>query len=341
MKKTLVAVAALVATGAFAEATIYGTFEEAYTTGRVSNAAGAVTSTTNGLASPWAGNGVIVGVKAGEDLGEGLKLSGVVEFGFDINNTKTTSTPYTRQSFVALGGAFGQVRAGRQYSAAFSNAAGIDAGGATSYGTLYQTVITDGTGLGESPLRQSNNIQYDLPNFVPGLNLGMNIVRAGANTASGVASGDGTGFNANYTNGGLYVGYTTDNATATAAGQFVSLTPRIAASNVNERKLTTTAASYNFGVAKIGYLNATTAIAADKIATSMFVVSAPIGAATVYVESSNGTQSGATAATLKGTEYGVNYALSARTTVYGRIGSTTISGLSSANNTAIGIQHSF
>lgn len=340
MKKTLVAVAALAAiAGAHAEATIYGVFDQAYTTTRASDNTGVPTSSTNGLASPWTGNGVVLGVKAGEDLGDGLKLSGVVEFGFNINDTTSTSTPYTRQSFVALSGAFGHLRAGRQYSAAFNNQASVDPGGATLYGTLYQATVVDGTGLVESPLRQSNSIQYDLPNFVPGLNVGVNIVRAGTNSLTGFATGDGTGYNVNYSNGGLYVGYTSDTATDLSAALAL-----ISASTTDQRKLTTASASYDFGVAKIAYNNSAAAVGSEKLDTSMFAVSAPIGAATVYVSTSTGTLTlSGGSNSLKGTEYGVNYALSKRTTVYGRMGNFTTDNatVGSTKSTALGIQHTF
>jgi predicted porin len=279
-----------------------------------------------------------MGVKAGEDLAEGMKISGVAEFGYNLNAANTT--PYTRQSFMTLGGAFGQIRVGRQYAAAFNNSAAVDPGGAILIGTLYQTVVTDGTGAGESPLRQSNNIQYDLPSFFPGVTIGLNAVRAGANTASGVATGDGSGYSITYANGPIYAGYTKDTAVNLGAGQLAAGSSAIAASAVDERKLTTTSASYDFGMAKLGYTTNSVAIRANKIATSMVAISAPIGAATVYFSSSNGDQTGTTTTKLSGSEYGLNYSLSKRTTVYARNGKVTV-GTTQINTSALGLQHAF
>ncbi len=345
MKKTLVAVAAFAAVaGAHAEATIYGVFDNAYKT-TTTTTSGVTDSRTTGFDSPWTGNGLVLGVKAGEDLADGVKISGVAEFGYSLNSTSSTSTAYTRQSFVTLGGAFGQIRVGRQYAAAFNNSAAVDPGGAILIGTLYQAVVTDGTGLNESPLRQSNNIQYDLPNFFPGVTITLNAVRAGANTATGVATGDGSGYSITYANGPIYAGYTKDTAVNLDAGQGLTAgAQRINASTVDERKLTTTSASYDFGMAKLGYTTNSVSIRAEKVATSMVAISAPIGAATVYFSSSNGDQTGSSTAAnnikFSGTEYGLNYSLSKRTTVYARNGKITAS-TTQVNTSVLGLQHVF
>jgi len=222
MKKTLVAVAAMAAvTGAMADgATLYGTIEQAYTKS-TTTLDGAVISSKTGLGAYQMGQSLI-GVKGSEDLSGGLKANYLYEFGLQ---SETSATPTNRQSFVGLSGGFGAFRLGKQYSQAFNNAVAADPGGATGApGALYLAVLTSSNGT-ESPLRQDHALQFDLPSFVPGLNVTLtkvwgNVNSAPANATSttetdGVKSGDGTGIAVTYTNGPLYLGYTTDSVTNT------------------------------------------------------------------------------------------------------------------------------
>ncbi len=372
-RRTLVALAAISAvTGAMADgATIYGTIEQAYTKS-TTTLDGSVISTKTVPGAYQMGQSLI-GIKGSEDLSGGMKVSYLYEFGLQ---TETTASPTNRQSFIGLSGGFGAVRFGKQYSQAFNNAVAADPGGATgATGALYLAPMTGYNGS-EAPLRQDQALQWDLPSFVPGLNVTITKVWGGKNTApdnassttetDGVKTGDGTGFALTYANGPLYVGYTTDSVTNTgiafgmnddsvaldagvAAAVPASTNTIIAADSANKNKINTTTITYDLGMAKVGYNKTKMSVGAESLSTSMMSVSVPLGAASVFYSSSSGDiTSGSTvgAANLKGTQYGVNYALSKRTVAYihgGRLTAelTDLDMVKKVNGYGIGIHHSF
>jgi len=275
-----------------------------------------------------------LGVKGEEDLGGGLKASYLYEFGL---KTETNSTPTNRQSFVGLSGGFGAVRIGKQYSNAFMNTVSVDPGGATGgRGALYLYSLVGYDVTKDNPLRQDKSIQYDLPSFVPGLKLGFTKVFGGANSATtnaiadgtetnGVKVGDGQGFNASYSSGGLYVGFTSDSAkgrdilytttTDVVTGITTEKSTNIGfnAADTDTNKLTTFALSYDLGMAKPSYMTTKMSAGTATLKTDMFALNVPLGAATLFISSStgkldlNGTDDDIK---MKGMQYGVNYALS-------------------------------
>ena len=303
-----------------------------------------------------------LGVKGEEDLGGGLKASYLYEFGLA---TDTTADPTNRQSYVGLSGGFGALRIGKQYSNAYMNALAADPGGTTgARGALYLFgfVSYDATGSlltgitgGEQPLRQDKSIQYDLPNFVPGLKLGITKVFGNANTAptnanitgetNGAKVGDGTGFNASYTSGGLYAGFTTDSTKGKGILEDLDIYD---AADTETNKLTTLALSYDLGMAKPSYQNTKISVGTATWKTDMFAVSVPLGAATAFISTSTGKMDLAGTAgdiKAKGMQYGVNYALSKRTVAYWHGGNdtlTTNAGVETkTTGFGIGVHHSF
>ena len=142
MKKTLVALAALAATGAFAQVTMYGSIDVAYGVKTHTNLDGTQQSKVTGVMEGLnAGNRI--GFRGTEDLGGGLKANFVIENGLNITNgnlfstraaaagqqidgygtasgnmpSGAYSTSTNRQSYVALESAtLGQVRLGYQYT---------------------------------------------------------------------------------------------------------------------------------------------------------------------------------------------------------------------------------
>jgi len=379
MKKTLVALAAISAvTGAMAQATIYGTLEQTYnkSTDKVN---GAVISSKTGIGEYQTG-GSLIGFKGSEDLDGGLKASYLYEMGVNLQTSASTYT--NRQAFVGLSGGFGAVRIGKQYSASFLNAVAADPGGATgATGALYLAPMTGYNGS-EAPLRQDQAIQYDLPSFVPGLGITITKVWGGKNTAptngfsttetNGIKTGDGTGFAIKYASGPLYVGFTSDSvtntginfgtqdneiaATATVAGVPATAANLTAGSATGKNKLTTATATYDLGMAKVGYNQTKMAVGAEFLKTSMMSVSVPLGATTVFYSAStgNGIATSGTYAVrlnafdLKGSQYGANYALSKRTVAYIHAGRFTLDAprastviVRKIDNYGIGIHHSF
>jgi predicted porin len=145
MKKSLVALATLAATGAvMAQATIYGVTDIGYGIKSFSNANGATTAKQQGVMDgALAGNRI--GFRGTEDLGGGMSANFVTEQGisptngalfgvrtstagiqfdglttgsaqFDQNTGGAYSQGTNRQTYVGLKGGFGEVRAGYQYT---------------------------------------------------------------------------------------------------------------------------------------------------------------------------------------------------------------------------------
>ena len=378
MKKTLVAVAAMaVVTGAMAQATIYGTIEQTYNKS-TDTVNGSVISSKTGIGEYQMGSSFI-GFKGSEDMDGGIKASYLYEMGV---NAQTSASTYTnRQAFVGLSGGFGSIRLGKQYSSGFMNAIAADPGGATgAAGALYLAPMTGYNGT-EAPLRQDQAIQFDLPSFVPGLGITITKVWGGSNSAptngysttetNGVKTGDGTGWAIKYNTGPLYVGFTSDSVTntginfgtqdnsvaqSTVAALAATAANLTAASSTNKNKLTTATATYDLGMAKFGFNQTKMAVGAEYLKASMTSVSVPFGATNVFYSSSSGSgnaTSGTYAITLnnfslKGSQYGVNHAMSKRTVAYIHAGRTTIDAPSAStvilrkiNSYGIGIHHSF
>ena len=326
----------------FADATLYGNIDQTYNSTKTTSA-GVVTNQQTNIGSYQMGDSFL-GVKGAEELGDGIKASYLYEFGL---KTESNATLTNRQSYVGLSGGFGAVRIGKQYSQAFNNTLAADPGGATGgRGALYLFGLVSYDATKDNPLRQDRGIQYDLPNFVPGLKLGITKVFGAANTANnGAKVGDGTGFNASYTSGGLYAGFTTDSAKGKNLLKELNV---YTAQPTDTHKLTTLALSYDLGMAKPSYQNTKISVGTATWKTDMFALSAPLGAATVFISTSTGKMDLAGTAgdfKAKGMQYGVNYGLSKRTVAYWHAGNDTLtSNAGIATKTSgfgIGVHHSF
>jgi predicted porin len=363
MKKTLVALAAISAvTGAMADATIYGNIDQAITKSSTS-VAGKQTSTSTDMSSYQMGSSQI-GFKGEEDLGSGLKASFLHEMGVI---TEQNGSVFTRQAYVGLSGGFGAVRAGKQYSNAFGNLVSADPFGATGgTGALYvgNLLLGNEGNSGDNPLRQDYAIQYDLPTLVPGVKIGLTKVLAGANSANGGSkTADDTGFAIQYASGPLNVGYTSDSIKAQSiagiksAGQSSvlnangTITTTAAVQGVDAAansttKLTTFAAGYDLGMAKITYHDGKIMNNGRGVKSNMTGIAVPMGAATLMYTSGTGKANTAGGDTkLKGSQYGANYALSKRTVAYFHANnstSTTAANVATkVNGYGLGIHHSF
>jgi predicted porin len=347
-------------TGAMAQATIYGVIDQAITKS-TTKTAGVQTANTTGMSAYQMGDSII-GFKGEEDLGGGLKASFTQEFGVQ---TQTSSSVGTRQAYVGLSGGFGALRAGKQYSAAFFNLIGSDPFGATSgSGALYVGNIMLGNQKGgDNPLRQDNAIQYEAPTFVPGVRIALTKVLAGADTGNGTGAktGDSTGYALLYTSGPLNVGFTSDSIKAQSIGAIKSTaasgsvatgalvtTAAVAgvdAAATSTTKLTTFAAQYDLGMAKLTYSDAKIMNNGKGVKASMTGIAVPMGAATLMVTSSTGKADALAGETkLKGMQYGGNYALSKRTVAYLHINNSTSTKATvdtKVKGYGLGIHHSF
>lgn len=158
MKKTLIALAAVAATGAaFAQSsvTLYGVADGSLA--KVTGASAAVSSagTMNNGTSRW-------GVRGTEDLGDGLKAGFNFEQGLSLGDgslAKSGAGEFGRAAWLNLAGGFGDLRVGRSLSANFYGVAAWELTGTAN----YSAVVSQFGFAGGS--RNNAQIMYTSPNF--------------------------------------------------------------------------------------------------------------------------------------------------------------------------------
>lgn len=326
----------------YADVTLFGTIDQAYSKSEWTDKAGTNTSKTTFAGVHNGGSGI--GFKGDEDLGNGLKASFLHELGVSTEGAAATSV---RQGFVALGGAFGQVRIGKQYSQAFINTVSVDPMGATGVnGHNSYIVLLNQSILADAPLRQANSLQYSLPAFVEGLGVTLTKTFGNVNKSS---AGDGTGLAAVYSSGALYAGFTWDSTNrqgitpTPAASPFGGILTDIAATS-SDNVLKTLSASYDFGMAKVGFNNATVSVDSNSLDNTAFTVGIPLGSAVISLSTSSGNHKNAGVDTKhSGYQFGLDYNLSKRTVAYAEMGATKIDNTDKdrLSSSAFGIRHSF
>ena len=344
----------------YAETTLYGNVDQAWnkvTKKFTSSSANDTKNDANTVGfDPVQMGGGVLGVKGTEDLSDGLKASYTLEIQPPVDSVSSAKV-WNRQAFVGLSGGFGALRIGKQYSNAFNNTVGVDPGGATGIaGNNAYAIQLAYLGLtstdGDAPLRQSNGMQYDLPEMLPGLKVGVTVVLGEKSTANGgQPSGDGNGISVSYSSGPFYAGYTFDRVKHTGIG-LLAASDVAAASTSDQNKLTTMCASYNLGVAKLSINNSKMSVGSKSVDNTFVAVSVPFGGnANVWASVSKGSAYRNSLNTNKdheGYQLGVNYALSKRTVAYAQYGKMQLEGPTSTaastfeqTGTAIGIHHSF
>lgn len=309
------------------------------------------TAMSNGVQS-----GSRIGFKGTEDLGGGLKANFTYEAGTDPDIASTVMTS-NRQSFVGVDGGFGSVALGRQYTLHHSNqGAGDMVGNLTLAGYL---------GGMDSLVRQSNAVTYTSPSFsgftvAAQMGFGETVTNAAAATGANSATlsnekkNEQTGLRVAYAAGPLAAGLayeTVKNGTfaaVTYAGQATALT----AADYDKRTAMNIEASYDFGVAKVGFVNNNTkfdnlggAAGTTKWAANTLSVAAPFGAVTAFGSVGAGKlkdTDGSTITKASAYQLGASYALSKRTNVYAFTGQTKLKDLEAKlNQTVVGIRHQF
>ena len=272
MKKSLVALAALAFVGvasAQSSVTLFGVVDAtvAFGNGSISNK----TQLTN---SGY--NSSRLGFRGTEDLGGGLNASFWHEAGVNNDNGSGANTntnnqtagatgggglTFNRRSTVSLGGNFGEVRLGRDYTPQFWNQTTFDPFGTNGVGTTQTLNSTVG---GLTAVRASNSIGYFLPKM--GGIYGQAQVYMGENNKNGAATEkDGNG-------AAMRVGY----AAGPINAAFAYSETKFAAGNI---KSTNVGASYDLGVAKLAglYTRDNNSITADGKGY-LLGVNAPMGA---------------------------------------------------------------
>jgi predicted porin len=365
MKKSLIALAALAATGAFAQSsvTLYGVVDLG-----ISHGAGKGTGSTS-ITQMTSGNinSSRLGVKGTEDLGNGLKTtfvfegdvkpnsgtgatSGAASVNSSTNNLSSTSTTggfsFNRQATVGVAGGFGEVRLGRDYTPTFYVDATYDPFGVNGVGT--NAIFGNGLGASVNHLRASNSVSYFLPGNLNGFS--GQVMYAYNNTATNGAAAQNDG---KYTGG--VVGYANGPVSVHVA------TAKFTLSTAGDVKTDSVGAAYDLGVVKLSAeysADKKGALALNNKATgTLFGLTAPMGSGSLrasYV-SRKVTQDGQTADNkFDQASIGYVYNLSPRTALYGTFSSISNKGLSavgangavtaagqSATGYDLGIRHAF
>jgi len=316
MKKSLIALAVLAASGAAmaqSSVTLYGIADAGVTYLNGGSNWSGVTSGNNKTSR--------LGFRGVEDLGGGLKANFVLEGGINLDTGDGKSGGATdngfqfkRQSTVGLAGNFGEVRLGRELTAAFNATARYDVFG--SVGLAQSRLWADGGVVDANAnakavttnLRISNAVTYVSPSFSGfkvGVNYGFGEV-AGGNSKSGYM-----GAGLMYDNGPLSLGLGLERLKSGANS--------VATSDIDAWSL---GGSYDFGVAKVlaGYRESKVDVAAGENKRLGYYVAAtaPVGPGLVRA-SYNRYENKLAGFKEKADQFGLGYvySLSKRTSVYG------------------------
>lgn len=323
MKKTLIALAALASTAAFAQSsvTLYGRADLNMT--KLTDKATAMTD-----GSDYGAGASRFGVKGVEDLGGGLSAGFVVEAGFKGDANTGATTLGSRNSYIDLMGSFGTVRAGRQLNNALYQTGAFSAFG-TDYGLASGSSVLSIEGA-----RYNNAISYISPAF-SGVSVQLQTatketdtfaVAGVAGTALGAAAVGATkspvSARVSYANGPIAAGlaYTKDGRAGAEA-------------------LTQVGASYDFGVAKALVAYETDANQTGGKNAYSVGLTAPMGAATL--RATIGKDQKGTSADVKQSGIGFDYALSKRTALYGIYAQTKADGAAASKQITFGVGHNF
>jgi len=367
MKKTLVALAVLAASGAAmaqSSVTLWGVADAGLT--QASSAVNKKTQLTNSNISSSQ-----LGFRGNEDLGGGMAAHFWLEAGVandngsggatNTNNQASGNTAasngtqgltFNRRSTVSLSGEMGEIRLGRDYSPQFWNLTVYDPFGTLGIGTNRMfnaaTIIPGGTS--GTMVRASNSINFlwnhgKNATYAAGNEgfhasvqkyYGENASNAAGNTGS---DGNGNGIRVGYNAGPLSVAYG-NSSTTFAAGS-------VKTSNLG--------GAYNFDVARVMAQTVTDKVGATLQGKGQLMgVTVPMGGGTFKVASSQYETNAAGNPTAKQMAVGYVYDLSKRTAVYGTyarvnnsggsataLGGTTGSANGSSKGTDIGVRHSF
>ena len=373
MKKTLVALAALAATGVFAQSslTVFGTADAGLAIGN-GDVANRISLRNSGLAS------AALGFRGVEDLGGGMKASFHLEgsaltddgqgSATNANNQAvgafvpatganapvtagTQGFTFNRRAFVAVGGGWGEIRMGREYTPHFWNYTFYDPFGTNGVGTTLALAYSAGD---STIVRASNAINY-VGNFGGfGVNLmtyfgeqPSNVVTTAISNSS--SAGSGASMRLSYDNGPISIGLGLGQTTIGSA-----VTHRV--------KYTNLGASYNLGFMSVmgnwvrESNDQVVGTTADGTAWTLGVT-APVGSGTLRGSLSHRETNAAGSPGHNQFALGYVYGLSKRTQVYATLASRTGSGTpaaaatslngsaGTANSTAtgmdLGVRHSF
>ena len=321
MKKSLIALAVLAASGAAmaqSSVTLYGVADAGVTYLNGADNWSGVTSGNN-LTSR-------LGFRGTEDLGGGLKANFVLEGGINLDSgdgksggATGTGFEFKRRSTVGLSGGFGEVRMGRELTAAYNATARYDVFGSVGIGqsrlwadggvvdTVAPALNANGNAVTTNQ-RISNALTYVSPDFA-GFKVGLNY-------------GFGETTNGNSDSSYMGAGLTYDNGPLSLGLGLERLNNGLNSDATSDIDAWSLGGSYDFGVAKLlaGYRTSKVDLAAgeNKRNGAYVAVTAPVGPGLVrasynrYENKYNGGKDKADQLSV-----GYVYGLSKRTSVYG------------------------
>jgi len=214
MKKTLIALAAVAATGAaFAQSsvTLYGVADIGLQDTNVPGSKAQLnsSSTLNNGTSRW-------GIRGTEDLGGGLKAGFNFEAGLSLDNGTTGQSGgnyFSRAAYMTLSGGFGELSMGRRLNPAFYTAAAWELTGAANY-----SVVVSQFGAVLGGIRDSNLIMYTSPSF-NGLTVRFGHVLKGDDASATAGEQSKNDLSLRYAQGPLSVGFNYNKTTGLEANK--------------------------------------------------------------------------------------------------------------------------
>ena len=248
MKKTLVAVAALAASAAFAQSsvTLYGVADAYFGSEKIDGVTSQTVVNDGGLSTSR------IGVSVKEDLGAGLSAFAIVESAVALDGgasnlpvgtlpaaTNTNSASFGK-SVVGLSGDFGAVSLGRQDTPlqdAWNNI--LDLQGNSGFSAATAALVGNAGAAGATLFNYNNSVRYDSPNFdgfSGAIQIGLGEDKDTPNPGS---ASRGVSLNLAYANGPLAAGLAYQNDKDQGSGAATT-------------KTTALGGSYDFGPAKLG-----------------------------------------------------------------------------------------
>ncbi|MFD1711650.1 porin [Ottowia sp. GY511] len=168
MKKSLIALAVVAASGAAmaqSSVTLYGVADAGV--GKIKYGSGGdkpatdASNKTEFISGSLMNNGTSrLGVRGTEDLGGGLKAGFNFETGLDLDDGAAVGAFWARQANVWLGGNWGTVKLGRQFTPSYLTTASYELTGTANYSVLANTYNYAGVGS-----RANSAFAYVTPNF--------------------------------------------------------------------------------------------------------------------------------------------------------------------------------
>lgn len=340
MKKTLIALAALAATGAFAQVSVYGRLDAGYA---------ATTNTVNG--NDTKANGVqshnsvssMWGIKGTEDLGGGLKAgfqleqdvytangntgtsgaTGGVQSNRNTNSINGGYASFNRVSKLGVSGGFGTVEFGRDYVPTFKLIGATDVNNLSRISTVS---LSASAGVSTT----DSMVMYSTP-VMSGFQVNVAYRNADQSTTTDTYQ-KLTNLTATYTNGPLMVGVgtgTTENRNAGANSTAMTYAGDVSTTSASKVGSNVVAASYDFGsfALKGNYITSKATdgagVGSDQEMNQLNIgATVPMGKVLLVAQAGQSTVKVPGVDDRKGTNYvlGVDYNLSAKTALFAKTG---------------------